>query len=84
MNASSLKVVNSDRLDEIKEITLPVSLCRGASAAIGQHLFYMGGVAIENGNQPLSTAYHIDMKRGQQQRASVMYVCMYCLLAFRG
>ena len=75
MNASSLKVVNSDRLDEIKEITLPVSLCRGASAAIGQHLFYMGGVATENGNQPLSSAYHIDMKRGQKQRSAMGMDC---------
>ena len=70
MNGSSMKVVNSDRLDEIKEITLPVSVARGASVAIGQHLFYLGGTDAESVDQPLPRTLNIDFRHGMATKGS--------------
>lgn len=77
LNGSSMKVVNADRLDEIKEIELPVNLHRGASVAIGQHLFYMGGADMEN--KALSHTYHIDLRQGPPSRilSLRLSLCVY-------
>eukprot|EP00210_Caulerpa_lentillifera_P000279 g272.t1 len=59
-DSSTVKVLDLDSPEQIKNTKLNLSFCRGAGTNIGTHVFLMGGINPDDPNKPTTALYRME------------------------